>query len=82
MNSMGKLSAIILSTLAVIVVFPEAALAAKFDIQAGVAAATGPIIQILKEYWGKMLVVVSVIAVFFGRGDRNKQGKNTKGGKE
>jgi hypothetical protein len=72
MNSMQKtsiISIIILSTLAILVIFPEEALAGKFDIQAGARAANDRIMQTLKDHWGKMLLVASVIALFFGKGD-------------
>ena len=78
MNSMHKISIIsiiILSTLAIWVIFPEEALAGKFDIQAGARAATDRIMQTLKDHWGKMLLVVSIISLFLDKGDFYKQGK-------
>lgn len=42
---------------------------AKFDIDAGVAAATDPLIKGIKDHWGKGVMLIGGGAVLFGEGD-------------
>ncbi len=42
---------------------------AKFDIDAGVAAATNPIIAGIEAHWGKGVILTSTAAALFGEGD-------------
>jgi hypothetical protein len=77
---MSKTSIIVLSALATLVVVPEAAIAAKFDVEAGVAAATEPIIKMLNNHWGKIIISASAIGLFFSKRDRNSKNNNIKKG--
>lgn len=42
---------------------------AKFDIDAGVAAATDPLIKGIKDHWGKGVMLTGGGAALFGEGD-------------
>jgi hypothetical protein len=42
---------------------------AKFDIDAGVAAAANPIIAGIEAHWGKGVILTSASAALFGEGD-------------
>ena len=50
------------------VLFAEVAWA-KFDIDAGVAAAANPIIAGIETHWGKGVIMTSGAAALFGEGD-------------
>ena len=50
------------------VLFAEIAWA-KFDIDAGVAAAANPIIAGIEDHWGKGVIMTSGAAALFGEGD-------------
>jgi hypothetical protein len=50
------------------VLFAEIAWA-KFDIDAGVAAATNPIIKGIEDHWGKGVIMSGAAAALFGEGD-------------
>lgn len=51
-----------------LVCFTEVAYA-KFDIDAGVAAATDPLIKGIKDHWGKAVLLTGGGAALFGEGD-------------
>ena len=53
-------------------VFPEIAYA-KFDINAGVTAATDPIIKAIKDHWGKAVVITGCAAAVIGEGDARQR---------
>jgi len=42
---------------------------AKFDVNAGVGAATGPLIEGIKAHWGKGVLLTGSGAALFGEGD-------------
>ena len=50
------------------VLFAEIAWA-KFDIDAGVAAAANPIIKGIEDHWGKGVILTASSAALFGEGD-------------
>lgn len=49
--------------------FAQAAGAAKFDVNAGVEAATTPLINAVKAHWGKGVLLTSTGAALLGEGD-------------
>jgi hypothetical protein len=53
-------------------IFPEIAYA-KFDIDAGVTAATDPIIKAIKDHWGKAVVITGCAAAVIGEGDARQR---------
>ena len=65
--------AIGLTALATIAILPEIALASKFDINAGVAAATGPLIQAVNDHWGKAVLLTGVAGAVIGDGDARQR---------
>lgn len=58
------------------VLFAEIAWA-KFDIDAGVAAAANPIIAGIEAHWGKFLCISSAASAIVGEGDLRQRGTRT-----
>lgn len=54
-------------------IFPEMALAGKFDINAGVKAATDPLIKGIDDHWGKAVVITGCAAAVIGEGDARQR---------
>ena len=55
------------------VILPEIAIAAKFDINAGVEAATTPLIKAITDHWGKAVVITGCAAAIIGEGDARQR---------
>ena len=55
------------------IILPEIALASKFDIDAGVKAATDPIIKGIKDHWGKAVVITGTAGAVVGEGDARQR---------
>ena len=56
------------------VILPEIALAAsKFDIDAGVKAATDPVIKGIKDHWGKAVAITGTAGAIVGEGDARQR---------
>lgn len=49
---------------------------AKFDVDAGVAAATDPIIKAIKDHWGKAVFLAGGGSALLGDGDLRQRGFN------
>ena len=64
--------AISASALFISMIFPQIAYA-KFDINAGVKAATDPIIQAINDHWGKAVVITGCAAAVIGEGDARQR---------
>ena len=69
---------IVLSALLSSLIFPEIALASKFDIDAGVKAATDPLIKAIDDLpaFGGKLLLMSCGGVFFAREKSHNWNKN------
>ena len=63
------------SVLAISILVPEIAMAAgsKFDIDAGVKAATDPIIKGINDHWGKAVVITGTAGAVVGEGDARQR---------
>jgi hypothetical protein len=61
------------SVIAISLILPEIALASKFDIDAGVRAATDPIIKGIKDHWGKAVVITGTAGAIVGEGDARQR---------
>ena len=48
--------------------------ASKFDIDAGIAAATDPMIKGIKDHWGKGVLLTSAAGALIGEGDARQRG--------
>jgi hypothetical protein len=57
------------SVVAALMILPEIALAAKFDIDAGVTAGTAPFVKALSDHWGKAVLLSGGGAAIVGEGD-------------
>ena len=68
---LGKLCGLCL--VALMSLFPEVALASKFDLDAGVKAATDPIIKVIDDHWGKAVLIIGVGAALLGEGDARQR---------
>ena len=68
-----KILAITIPVLLFVAVLPEIALAAKFDIDAGIAAATGPWIKAIGDHWGKAVLLTGCAAAVIGEGDARQR---------
>jgi len=70
----GVVVAIGISAALVSIVLPEIALAAsKFDIDAGVKAATDPVIKGIKDHWGKAVAITGTAGAVVGEGDARQR---------
>lgn len=71
----GVVVAIGVSAALVSIILPEIALAAnsKFDIDAGVTAATAPIITGIKTHWGKAVAITGTAGAVVGEGDARQR---------
>lgn len=65
--------AICASALLASTIFPEITLAAKFDINAGVMAATNPLIQAIGDHWGKAVLLTGCAGAVIGEGDARQR---------
>ena len=63
----GVVSIVVLSIL------PEIALASKFDINAGVKAATDPLIKAVDDHWGKAVLLTGCAGAVIGEGDARQR---------
>ena len=61
------------SVIAISLILPEIALASKFDIDAGVKAATDPIIKAIKDHWGKGVLITGAAGAIVGEGDARQR---------
>ena len=62
-----------LSVLLILIILPEIALAAKFDINAGVKAATDPLIKAIDDHWGKAVLLTGCAGAIIGEGDARQR---------
>lgn len=65
--------AIIGSAFFIAAMFPEIALAGKFDINAGVKAATDPLIKAVDDHWGKAVLLTGCAGAVIGEGDARQR---------
>ncbi len=75
-NKQRKLAitlAITASAFAISTLLPELALAAKFDINAGVKAATDPLIKAIDDHWGKAVLLTGCAGAVIGDGDARQR---------
>lgn len=68
-----KILAITVPVLLALAVLPEIALAGKFDINAGIKAATDPLIKAIDDHWGKAVVITGCAAAVIGEGDARQR---------
>jgi hypothetical protein len=63
------------ASLAIVIssILPEIALAGKFDIDAGVKAATDPLIKAIDDHWGKAVVLTGCGGAVIGEGDARQR---------
>ena len=54
-------------------ILPEIAFAAKFDINAGVKAATDPLIKAIDDHWGKAVLLTGCAGAVIGEGDARQR---------
>ena len=62
-----------LFTVVVLNILPEVALASKFDINAGVKAATDPLIKAIDDHWGKAVLLTGCAGAMIGEGDARQR---------
>lgn len=60
-------------SLVAVAVLPEIALASKFDINAGVTAATAPLIKAVDDHWGKAVLLTGCAGAIIGEGDARQR---------
>ena len=73
-KKIGAFIAIGLSVAAISIILPEIAVAgSKFDIDAGVKAATDPVIKAIKDHWGKAVAITGTAAAVVGEGDARQR---------
>lgn len=65
--------AIGLSLVVAMAILPEIAFASKFDINAGVAAATTPLIKAIDDHWGKAVLLTGCVGALIGEGDARQR---------
>lgn len=61
------------SALIAFTLLPESAFAAKFDIDAGVNAATAPLIKAIENHWGKAVLLTASVGAVIGEGDARQR---------
>jgi hypothetical protein len=61
------------SAFAVAALLPEIALASKFDIDAGITAATNPLIKGISDHWGKGVLLTGCGGAILGEGDARQR---------
>ena len=54
-------------------ILPEMAFAGKFDIDAGVKAATDPLINAVDDHWGKAVLLTGCAGAVIGEGDARQR---------
>ena len=71
----GVIVAIGISAAIASIILPEIAMAAgsKFDIDAGVKAATDPVIKGIKDHWGKAVAITGTAGAVVGEGDARQR---------
>ena len=62
-----------LSAFVALSILPEIALASKFDINAGVKAATDPLIKAVDDHWGKAVLLTGCAGAVIGEGDARQR---------
>lgn len=72
-KKLGTVIALGASVIIASTIFPEIALASKFDIDAGVKAATEPVIKAINDHWGKAVVITGTAAAVVGEGDARQR---------
>ena len=74
-KKIGTFVAIGISAALVSTILPEIAMAAgsKFDIDAGVKAATDPVIKGIKDHWGKAVAITGTAGAVVGEGDARQR---------
>ena len=73
-KKIGTFVAIGISAALVSIILPEIAMAgSKFDIDAGVKAATDPIIKGINDHWGKAVVITGTAGAVVGEGDARQR---------
>lgn len=72
-KKLGTVIALGASVIIASTIFPEIALASKFDIDAGVKAATDPVIKAINDHWGKAVVITGTAAAVVGEGDARQR---------
>jgi hypothetical protein len=63
----------IASILLLSIILPEISLASKFDIDAGVKAATDPLIKAIDDHWGKAVLLTGCAGAVIGEGDARQR---------
>jgi hypothetical protein len=56
-----------------LVMLPEIACASKFDIDAGIKAATDPLIKAVTDHWGKAVLLTGATGAIVGEGDARQR---------
>jgi hypothetical protein len=72
-NKAGIVLGVCLSAALASIILPEIALAAKFDIDAGVKAATDPVIKGIGDHWGKAVAITGTAGAVVGEGDARQR---------
>jgi steroid 5-alpha reductase family enzyme len=65
--------AVTIPALLAVTMLPEIALAGKFDINAGIKAATDPLIKAIDDHWGKAVLITGCAAAVIGEGDARQR---------
>jgi hypothetical protein len=76
MNKQRQIAAYLaagLSALLILTILPEITLASKFDIDAGVTAATTPLIKAIDDHWGKAVLLTGCAGAVIGEGDARQR---------
>jgi hypothetical protein len=69
----GIVLGVCLSVALASIILPEIAIAAKFDIDAGVKAATDPVIKGIGDHWGKAVAITGTAGAVVGEGDARQR---------
>ena len=73
-KKIGTFAAIGISVAIASIILPEIALAgSKFDIDAGVKAATDPVIKAIKDHWNKAVAITGTAGAVVGEGDARQR---------
>lgn len=73
-KKVGAVVAVGVSVVLASIILPEVALAgSKFDIDAGVKAATDPIIKAINDHWGKAVAITGTAGAVVGEGDARQR---------
>jgi hypothetical protein len=72
-KKVGIVLGVSLSAALASIILPEIAIAAKFDIDAGVKAATDPVIKGIGDHWGKAVAITGTAGAVVGEGDARQR---------